>query len=98
MLTFHEVCETWLACRAVCKEFQKATDWLWFEVCRVFAENRIKRLIFIPRHELHLLEDGPDPGTSLPSRSEAEQIRRMSQFRPSRRPATYEKTWPGASR
>ena len=38
IMTFHEACATWLACRAVCKEFQQAARWIWFEVCRFFAE------------------------------------------------------------
>ena len=39
IMTFHEARATWLACRAVCKEFQLAAHLIWKEVSRCFAEH-----------------------------------------------------------
>ena len=52
IMEFYEVTQTWLACRAVNKEFFQAAHWVWKEVCRHFARHRIRRLIFIPTIEL----------------------------------------------
>ena len=34
---------TWLACRSVSAQFRHAVHWIWFQVCRFFAEKRIRR-------------------------------------------------------
>ena len=56
IMEFHEVTQTWLACRAVNKEFFQAAHWVWKEVCRHFVKHHIRRLIFIPTVELDEFE------------------------------------------
>ena len=64
MMTVREACKTWWACRAVCTEFQQAAHLIWKEVCRCFAVQRIKRLIFFSSDELDDYVDAQPPGTS----------------------------------